>query len=131
MDIIQSLLSTTDTFSFRLVGILFILMIANQLVGTSYGAIVEGFKAEKLKVGLWKTFTTFLGYAVIVIAANYTDNYIPGSEYLSGILLEPIAGYFSKIIEKLKVLISTDVSKLCDGRNCTEQQEEKKDDGSV
>lgn len=128
MEFIQTILDSTDTFSFKMVGILFILMAANQLVGTSYGAIVEGFKADKLKVGLWKMFTTFLGYAVIVISVNYAENYVQGSQYLSGILLEPIASYFNKIIEKLKTLITTDVSEIYANRNCTETEDEKTDD---
>ncbi|MGI5984910.1 MAG: hypothetical protein GXY01_10590 [Clostridiales bacterium] len=96
--------------SIKLIAVLFVLMIANQLVGISYGAFKDGFSWSKLKYGAWKLLTTLGGYAAIAFAAHYANDYINGIEYISGILLEPIAKYFLNVVEKLKQIMNEDIS---------------------
>ena len=98
--------------SIKLIAVLTVLMVANQIVGISYGAFKEGFSWNKLKYGLWKLFTALCGYAAIAFAAYFANEYINGIEYVSGILLEPIAKYFLNVIEKLKLLINEDITSV-------------------
>lgn len=46
----------------------------------------------------------------LAFAARYAAQYVPSAEYLSGILVEPIAKYFSKICESLRGLLNDSVS---------------------
>ncbi len=102
--------------SIKLYAVLLGLMLANQIVGTSYGSFKEGFKKEKLGYGLWKLFTAAIGYAAIAFAAHFANEYIKGIEYLSGILLDPIARYFLDVVDKLKTLINENVGVVIDGK---------------
>ena len=102
--------------SIKLIAVLAVLMVANQIVGISYGAFKEGFSGKKLRFGLWKLFTALCGYAAIAFAAYYANDYIKGIEYVSGILLEPIAKYFLNVVEKLKLLVSEDINTVIRNR---------------
>ena len=97
-----------EGISMKLIIVLCVLMVVNQIIGTSYGSLTEGFKKEKLLNGLWKMGTILAGYAAIAFSARWAGQYISGIEYLSGILLEPIAKYFLKIVDKLKNLLNED-----------------------
>ena len=91
--------------SIRLIFILFILMFVNQCIGASYGAFREGFQKKKLLAGLWRYATVLAGYAAIALTVHLARNALDGIEYVSGILMEPIARYFLKIVEKLKKIV--------------------------
>lgn len=92
--------------SMQLVGILVILMLANQAIGTGYGSWKSGFSSDLFFRGVRKIFLLFIGYGAIALAAHFAADYIPDMEYLSGILLEPIAKYFIKVCDALKQLLS-------------------------
>lgn len=96
--------------SIKLLLVLLGLMVANQIVGTSYGSFIAGFSGEKLKYGLWKLVTAAVGYGAIALAAHFANDYINGMEYLSGILLEPIARYFLDVVDKLKKLVNSNIT---------------------
>lgn len=104
------------TMSIKLIAVLAVLMLANQVIGISYGAFKDGFSWNKLKYGVWKMFTALLGYAAIAFAAYFANDYIKGIDYVSGILLEPIALYFLNVIDKLKQLINEDISAVIRGK---------------
>lgn len=80
--------------SITLIVVLVVLMIVNQVIGTSYGSWKEGFKKELLLSGLWKIASLALGYGALAFAAHYASQYVPSAEYLSGILVESIANIF-------------------------------------
>lgn len=96
--------------SLTLIAVLVVLMVVNQVVGTSYGAWKNGFKWSLLWAGLWKIGSLAIGYGALALAAHFASEYVPATEYLSGILVEPIAKYFSKICESLRKLLSDSVS---------------------
>lgn len=91
--------------SITLISVLIVLMIVNQIIGTSYGAWKEGFEKEKLLSGLWKILSLAIGYGALAFASCFAAQYVPSAEYLSGILIEPIAKYFSKICTTLRQLL--------------------------
>ena len=97
--------------SIKLIIVLVVLMAVNQIVGTSYGTWKDGFSKDKLLSGLWKIGSLALGYGALAFAAHFAAQYIPSAEYVSGILVEPIAKYFSKICESLRCLLSDSVTK--------------------
>lgn len=85
-------------------------MLANQLIGTAYGSWKEGFNGGLLWAGILKIVYLGIGYGALAFAAHYASQYIPPAEYLSGILIEPIAKYFSKICDSLRHLLDDSVS---------------------
>lgn len=103
--------------SITLIVVLVVLMIVNQVIGTSYGSWKEGFKKELLLSGLWKIASLALGYGALAFAAHYASQYVPSAKYLSGILVEPIAKYFSKICESLRRLLGDSVSENIEKKN--------------
>lgn len=98
--------------SIKLIAVLVVLMIVNQIVGTTYGSWKRGFQKDLLWKGLWKIFCLALGYGALAFAAHYASQYVPSAEYLSGILIEPIAKYFSKICESLRHLLDDSVTEI-------------------
>lgn len=96
--------------SLKLFVVLVILMAVNQLLGTAYGTWKTKFDRRFFAKGFWKVVYLAAGYGAIAIAARYAGDYIPNIEYLSGILLEPIAKYFSKICESLRGLLNDSAS---------------------
>ena len=95
--------------SLKLTAVLAILMITNQVIGTTYGSWKEGFQKDLLWKGIWKIVCLAIGYGALAFAAHYASQYVPSAEYLSGILMEPIAKYFSKICESLRRLLDDSV----------------------
>lgn len=93
-----------------LICVLLILMGVNQIIGTTYGSWKAGFKKELLYTGLLKIFYLAIGYGALAFAAHFASQYVPAAEYLSGILIEPIAKYFSKICESLRKLLADSVT---------------------
>lgn len=96
--------------SVKLFIVLIVLMGANQILGTCYGSWKEGFRVELLWAGIKKIFFLALGYGALAFAARYASQYVPSAEYLSGVLVEPIAKYFSKICESLRNLLNDSVT---------------------
>ena len=92
--------------SLQLIFILVVLMAANQIIGTGYGSWKSGFNRELFFKGVKKVFLLLVGYGAIALAAYFAADYIPKAEYLSGILLEPIAKYFAKVCDSLKQLLN-------------------------
>lgn len=92
--------------SLQLILILVVLMAANQIIGTGYGSWKSGFNKALFWRGVKKIFLLFIGYGAIALAARFAADYIPKAEYLSGILLEPIAKYFTKVCDSLKRLLN-------------------------
>lgn len=92
--------------SMQLIVILLVLMLANQIIGTGYGAWKAGFCRVLFFKGVKKIFLLFIGYSAIALAAHFAADYVPKIEYLSGILLEPIAKYFTKVCDSLKKLLN-------------------------
>ncbi len=91
--------------SFQLIFILVVLMTANQIIGTGYGSWKSGFDSDLFFRGIKKIVLLFVGYGAIALAVHFAADYIPKVEYLSGILLEPIAKYFTKVCDSLKRLL--------------------------
>ena len=92
--------------SFQLICVLVVLMVANQLIGTGYGSWKEGFSRALFWKGVKKIVLLFVGYGAIALAVHFAADYIPKIEYLNGILLEPIAKYFTKVCDALKQLLN-------------------------
>ncbi|WP_297981540.1 hypothetical protein [uncultured Oscillibacter sp.] len=91
--------------SFQLIFILVVLMTANQIIGTGYGSWKSGFDSDLFFRDIKKIFLLLVGYGTIALAVHFAADYIPKVEYLSGILLEPIAKYFTKVCDSLKRLL--------------------------
>jgi len=91
--------------SIRLILVLFVLMFVNQCVGVSYGAFREGFRRDKFEAGIWRYATVLAGYAAIALTVYLARDTVEGIEYVSGLLLEPIARYFLKLVQKLKKIV--------------------------
>lgn len=96
--------------SISLIFVLLFLMLTNQIIGTTYGSWKNGFSKELLGKGLLKILYLALGYSALAFAAHFASEYVPAAEYISGILIEPIAKYFSKICESLRMLLSDSAS---------------------
>ncbi|EOS64972.1 hypothetical protein [Oscillibacter sp. 1-3] len=92
--------------SLQLIFILVVLMTANQIIGTGYGSWKSGFDRGLFFRGVKKILLLFVGYGAIALAARFVADYMPKAEYLSGILLEPIAKYFTKVCDSLKQLLN-------------------------
>ena len=92
--------------SVHLIIILVVLMAANQIIGTGYGSWKSGFDWGLFLRGVEKVILLLVGYGAVALAVRFAEDYIPKAEYLSGILLEPIARYFTKVCESLKQLLN-------------------------
>lgn len=92
--------------SLKLLVVLLVLMAVNQLLGAGYGTWKSGFDRAYFWSGVKKVGLILLGYSALAFAVHYAGNYVPNMEYLSGILVEPIAKYFTKICESLRSLIN-------------------------
>lgn len=97
---------------FRLIFVLVSLMVVNQIIGTGYGTWKEGFCKETFCKGLFKILCLLLGYGVLALTIHLASEFVPQAEYLSGILLEPIAKYFTKVCDSLKNLLNEPVKKV-------------------
>lgn len=75
-------------------------------VSCSYGYLCIGFcQHYRRRTSIKKIFLLLVGYGTIALAVHFAADYIPKVEYLSGILLEPIAKYFTKVCDSLKRLL--------------------------
>lgn len=81
-------------------------MAANQIIGTGYGSWKSGFDWDLFLRGVEKVVLLLVGYGAIALVVHFAADYIPKVEYLSGILLEPIARYFTKVCESPKQLLN-------------------------
>lgn len=90
---------------FKLICVLIVLMIANQIIGTVYGSWREGFRKDLLFAGLWKIFCLAVAYGSLALATHFASEYVPEANFLNGIIIEPIAKYFSKICSTLRSLL--------------------------
>ena len=98
--------------SIKLIIVLVVLMVVNQFIGTTYGSWKNGFQKELLVKGFWKIVCLAIGYGALAFASHFASQYVPSAEYLSGILIEPIAKYFSKICESLRRLLDDSVTEI-------------------
>ena len=80
-----------------------------------------GLQSKKLGYGLWKIVNLAAAYGAIAFAAKFAAQYVPSAEYLSGVLFEPIAIYFTKICKSLRSLLADSVDE-----NIKKRDEEKK-----
>lgn len=92
--------------SLKLIVVLIVLMIANQAIGTGYGSWKEGFNKQVFWKGITKIGCLLIGYGAIALTIHLAADVIPQAQYLSGILLEPIAKYFTKVCDSLKSLLN-------------------------
>ena len=92
--------------SFQLICILLVMMIANQAIGTGYGSWKSGYNQALFWRGVKKIALLFIGYGASALTVHFAADYIPKAEYLNGILLEPIAKYFTKVCDSLKQLLN-------------------------
>ena len=92
--------------SIQLIFVLVVLMTANQVIGTGYGSWKSGFNSDLFFRGIKKIILLLIGYGSIALTVHFAADYIPNVEYLSGILLEPIAKYFTKVCDALRQLLN-------------------------
>lgn len=92
--------------SIKLVIVLAVLLVVNQVIGTGYGTWKDKFDKNLFFSGVKKVALIFIGYGALAFAAHYASEYVPSVEYISGILVEPIARYFAKICESLRNLVN-------------------------
>lgn len=111
--------------SIKLFIVLIVLMLANQCLGTAYGAWKDKFHRDYFLKGLGKILRLFFCYGAVTLAAEFAGEYIPNSEYLSGILLEPIAKYYSKICRSMRDLLNDSTQAVKDSKANAQLENEK------
>ena len=97
--------------SLKLLFIMTALLLADYVVGLLYGIWNEGFDREKCIKGAQKYFLIFVGYGAIALIAYISSMRLAEMEYLSGLLLEPIARYFIKLLDRMKGLMAKDTER--------------------
>ena len=97
--------------SLKLLFIMTALLLADYVVGLLHGIWNEGFDKEKCIKGAQKYFLIFVGYGAIALIAYISAMRLAEMEYLSGLLLEPIARYFLKLLDRMKGLMIKDAAK--------------------
>lgn len=91
--------------SIHLMAALFILMITNHFLGSFKGTCQEHFQTKRFMEGIRKITTIAIGYGIIAFIAYLAKDVIDEIEYISGLLLKPIAEYFLKLIDNVQGLI--------------------------
>ena len=91
-----------------------VLMVANQMIGIANGWYRDGFSLHKMVGGFQKYGIILLGYGAIAFAAYIAGRYFPKMEYISGLLLEPIAKYFVKLLNRLRVVLNDNIEDVID-----------------
>jgi len=110
------------SISMVLLLILCALMVINQVIGISNGWYREGFSLTKMVCGFQKYGIILIGYAAIALIAFFGGKAIPQLEYLSGLLLEPIARYFSKLVGRLTKVLGDDIEDVIQHRRAVKHQ---------
>lgn len=110
------------SISIVLLLILCALMLINQVIGISNGWYREGFSLTKMVCGFQKYGIILVGYAAIALIAFFGGKSIPQLEYLSGLLLEPIARYFAKLVGRLTKVLNDDIEDVIQHRRAMKHQ---------
>ncbi len=92
------------------------MMVANQIIGIANGWYREGFSLRKMVAGFQKYGIILFGYGMIAAASYVLGNYFPKAEIISGILLDPIAKYFVKLLNRLRNVVSDNIEDVLDYR---------------
>lgn len=95
--------------SVKLMIALAVLLFTNQLLGTLSGSWKDGYNKALFVKGLKKIGIIALGYGALGFVSWLAGKYVPSAEYLSGLLIEPISKYFSKICETLRGMLGAEV----------------------
>ncbi len=90
--------------SLNLLFIMTALLLADYVVGLLYEIWNEGFDKTKWIKGAQRYFLIFVGYGALALIAHLSSYYFEEMQYLSGLLLEPIARYFVSLLDRLKGL---------------------------
>lgn len=101
--------------------LLCVLMVANQMIGIANGWYRDGFSLHKMVCGFQKYGIILLGYGAIALTAYVAGRYIPQMEYISGILLEPIAKYFVKLLNRLRVVLNDNIEDVIDHKKTSKR----------
>lgn len=115
------------TISIKLFLVLIALLLTNQLLGTAYGSWKDKFNRDYFLTGLGKILRLCCCYGAVTLAAKFAGDYVPNSEYLSGILLEPIAKYYSKICKSMRDLLNDSVQVVYKSKTNEQGKEDKPD----
>lgn len=110
--------------SLNLLFIMTALLLADYVVGLLYGIWNEGFDKEKCIKGAQKHFLIFAGYGALALIAYVSAMRLPEMEYLSGLLLDPIARYFLKLLDRMKEFMARDTAKAASAAPVPEVRQE-------
>ncbi len=88
--------------SLLLMFLLFVLLFVNYVIGFVRGIVLEGFDMQKFKQGGIHYLLVAFGFGALACFAFFAGKKFEGFEYLSGILLDPIARYFVKLLDTLR-----------------------------
>ncbi len=94
--------------SLNLLFIMTALLLADYVVGLLYGIWNGGFDKEKCIKGAQRYFLIFAGYGALALIAHLSSYRFEGMQYLSGLLLEPIARHFVRLLDRLKALFAAE-----------------------
>jgi len=92
------------------------MMVANQIIGIANGWYREGFSLRKMVAGFQKYGIILFGYGIIAAASYILGNFFPKAEIISGILLDPIAKYFVKLLNRLRNVVSDNIEEVIENR---------------
>lgn len=98
-----------------------VLMVANQMIGIANGWYRDGFSIHKMICGFQKYGIILLGYGAIAFTAFFAGKYIPEMEYISGLLLEPIAKYFIKLLNRLRVVLNDNIEDVIEHKRAAKR----------
>ncbi len=101
--------------------ILCVLMVANQMIGIANGWYRDGFSLHKMVCGLQKYGIILLGYGAIALIAFVAGKYFSQFEYISGLLLEPIAKYFIKLLNRLRVVLNDNIEDVIEHKRANKR----------
>lgn len=87
-------------------------LLADYMVGLLHGIWNEGFDKGKCIKGAQRYFLIFAGYGALALIAHLSSYRFEEMKYLSGLLLEPIARHFVRLIDRLKSLFSVEQENL-------------------
>ncbi len=111
--------------------VLCVLMVANQMIGIANGWYRDGFSIHKMVCGLQKYGIILLGYGAIAFTAFFAGRYIPQMEYISGLLLEPIARYFIKLLNRLRIVLNDSIDDVIEHKRASKRARNARRNASV